>query len=71
MIVVKYHFYRAASRSTPAEKAVCLPICPSVRPSVCPSVKRVDNDKMTFLYYTIIQPSFLTRKMVDGATPST
>jgi len=51
--------------------------CPSVRPSVCPSVKRVHCDRTEKIcpdFYTMrktIQPSFLRRRMVDGVTPST
>ena len=50
---------------------------PSVRLSVCPSVKRVDCDKTKKIspdFYTlrkIIHSSFVRKRMVGGATPST
>jgi len=52
-------------------------VCPSVRPSLCPPVKRVDCDKTEersvtrFLYHTKdhLAYSLLRRRMVDGGDP--
>jgi len=51
--------------------------CPSVCPSVCLSVKRVDSYKtkeksvQINTIRKIIDPSFLRKRMIGGATPST
>jgi len=53
----------------------CLSVCLSVRPSVCPSIKRVHCDKTeekSVHFYTvrkIIYRCFLRRKMVAGGRP--
>jgi len=55
-----YNCYRAAlnaGRSSQEKGVLCLSVYPPVRPSVCPSVKRVYCDKteknlFRFLYHT-------------------
>jgi len=54
------------------ENSVRLSVCPSVRLTNACIVTKRKKDMFIFLYYTKDHfPSFLRRRMVGGATPST